>query len=130
MCLTEVLEHLPYPEVTVSEVHRILRGNPTSCFFGSVPLDYHLHRRMAVLRGKRLTDDPTHLRSFSFTELRTLLLKYFDNVEFEPLRGTKRRHRWLSSRLFIRDVAWFATGPRTDCQTLFANNRHPMNRAA
>ena len=130
VCLTEVLEHLPYPEVTVSEVHRILKSNPTSCFFGSVPIDYHLHRRIAVFRGKRLTDDPTHLRSFSFVELRDLLSAYFHNVTFEPLRGTKVRHRWLSSRLFIRDIAWFASNPRADIDALFSVDRRSEKIAA
>jgi hypothetical protein len=65
VCLTEVLEHLPYPSVTLYEIWRILRKDVKSVFFGSVPLDYHLHRRIAVARGKRLTGDPTHLHSFS-----------------------------------------------------------------
>jgi len=112
VCATEVLEHLPYPTITVEEIHRILRKNGRSVFFGSVPLDYHLHRRVAVLRGKRLTGDPTHLRSFSFDELRELLETYFHHVEFAPLRGTKTRFRWLSWKHFVRDIAWFAKGPR------------------
>ena len=114
VCATEVLEHLPYPALTVGEVHRILRRQPTSIFIGSVPIDYHLHRRFAVLRGRRLTCDPTHLHSFAFQELKDLLEHYFETVEFEPLRGTKRRHRWLSWHLFVRDVAWFAAGPRRE----------------
>ena len=45
LMMTEVLEHLPYPSITVREVHRILKKKPGSVFLGSVPLDYHLHRR-------------------------------------------------------------------------------------
>ena len=112
VCLTEVLEHLPYPSVTVHEVWRILEKKENSAFMGSVPLDYHLHRRLAVARGKRLTSDPTHLRSFSFLELKTLLEHYFEHVEFAPMRGTKTRHAWLSWDNFVRDIAWFARGPR------------------
>jgi len=112
VCLTEVLEHLPYPSVTVYEVWRILEKKPDSVFMGSVPLDYHLHRRLAVARGKRLTFDPTHLRSFSYTELKTLLEHYFEHVEFAPMRGTKTRHAWLSWNHFVRDIAWFARSPR------------------
>jgi SAM-dependent methyltransferase len=54
--MTEVLEHLPYPSIIVREVHRILK-NSRSAYVGSVPLDYHLHRRWKVLRGKRLPEN-------------------------------------------------------------------------
>lgn len=114
VCLTEVLEHLPYPSVTLHEIWRILKKQPQSVFFGSVPIDYHLHRRIAVMRGKRLTFDPTHLRSFSFSELKALLEHYFEHVEFAAMRGTKTRHPWLSWQHFVRDIAWFARGPRRD----------------
>lgn len=110
--MTEVLEHLPYPSITLGEVHRILKPGAHSCFMGTVPIDYHLHRRWAVLRGKRLTMDPTHLHSFSFHELRTMLEHFFEEVTFETMRGTKRRISWLSWNHFVRDVAWFARGPK------------------
>lgn len=112
VCLTEVLEHLPYPSVTVYEVWRILRRDPSSVFLGTVPLDYHLHQRFKVLRGKRLTGDPTHLRSFSFRELKTLLGHYFEHVEFCALRGSRSRYPWLSWEHFVRDIAWYARSPR------------------
>ncbi|MDP9098347.1 MAG: class I SAM-dependent methyltransferase, partial [Verrucomicrobiota bacterium] len=59
--MTEVLEHLPYPSITVGEVHRILKKKPGSAYVGSAPLDYHLHRRWKVLRGKRLSGEQTHV---------------------------------------------------------------------
>lgn len=116
VCLTEVLEHLPYPSVTVHEVWRILKKTPNSTFFGSVPIDYHFHRRLAVLRGKRLNYDPTHLHSFTFAELRTLLEHYFEKVDFAPMRGTKTRYPWLSWDHFVRDIAWFAQTPKSSPQ--------------
>jgi SAM-dependent methyltransferase len=110
--LTEVLEHLPYPDISVTEIARILK--PGGLFCGSVPLDYHFHRRWSVMRGGRLTGDPTHLHHFSFGELDGLLLKYFRKVVYQPLRGTVARHpNWkLSWHHFIRDIAWVATDPR------------------
>ena len=118
VCLTEVLEHLPYPLVSLREIWRILRKDSQSVFFGSVPIDYHLHRRFAIARGKRLTIDPTHLHSFSYNELKALLEHYFEHVEFAAMQGTKARHAWLSWEHFVRDIAWFARGPRKDVADL------------
>ena len=105
--MTEVLEHLPYPAITVREVHRILKKNRGSAYVGSVPLDYHLHRRWKVMRGKRLSGEQLHVHHFSFKELDQLLRFYFDNVEYLPLSGTAQRHpRWrLPYNLFVRDIA-------------------------
>jgi len=110
--LTEVLEHLPYPMITIKEVHRILKKNEKSVFMGSVPIDYHFHRRFAVFRGKRLTMDPTHLHSFSYKELKIMLEHFFHHVSFKPMRGTKTRHAWLPWDHFVRDIAWIAGSPK------------------
>ncbi|MFL6591038.1 MAG: class I SAM-dependent methyltransferase [Chthoniobacterales bacterium] len=112
--MSEVLEHLPYPSITVREVHRILKKLPASAYVGSTPLDYHLHRRWKVLRGKRLSGEPTHVHHFSFGELDRLLRFYFDKVEYLPLSGTAARHPgWrLPFNLFVRDIAWAASGPK------------------
>ena len=114
--MTEVLEHLPYPAITVREVHRILKKNRGSAYVGSVPLDYHLHRRWKVMRGKRLSGEQLHVHHFSFKELDQLLRFYFDNVEYLPLSGTAQRHpRWrLPYNLFVRDIAWAAASPRAE----------------
>jgi SAM-dependent methyltransferase len=105
--MTEVLEHLPYPALTLREVHRILKKQSRSAFLGSVPLDYHLHRRWKVMRGKRLSGEQLHVHHFSFKELDQLLRFYFDEVEYLPLRGTAYRHpRWrLPYNLFVSDIA-------------------------
>jgi ubiquinone/menaquinone biosynthesis C-methylase UbiE len=114
--MTEVLEHLPYPSITVREVHRILIKNPASAYVGSAPLDYHLHRRFKVLRGKRLSGEQTHVHHFSFRELDRLLRFYFEKVEYLPLSGTAARHPgWnLSYNLFVRDIAWAASSPKRE----------------
>jgi len=114
--MTEVLEHLPYPAITVRESHRILKKNRGSAYVGSVPLDYHLHRRWKVMRGKRLSGEQLHVHHFSFKELDQLLRFYFDNVEYLPLSGTAQRHpRWrLPYNLFVRDIAWAAASAKAE----------------
>lgn len=114
--MTEVLEHLPYPSIIVREVHRALKQHPRSGFVGSVPLDYHLHRRWKVLRGKRLSGEQTHVHHFSFHELDRLLRFYFETVHYLPLSGTAARYPrlHLPPNLFIRDIAWAAFSPRAN----------------
>jgi SAM-dependent methyltransferase len=112
--MTDVLEHIPYPSIIVREVHRILKKKPGSIYFGSVPLDYHLHRRWKVLRGKRLSGEQTHVHHFSFQELDRLLRFYFEAVDYLPLTGTAVRYPSLklSYNLFVRDIAWAASAPK------------------
>lgn len=114
--MTEVLEHLPYPSITVREVHRILKKNPRSTYVGSVPLDYHLHRRWKVMRGMRLSGEQTHVHHFSFKELDHLLRFHFEKVDYLPLSGTAARHPKLKLpyNLFVRDIAWAASEPRQE----------------
>jgi len=114
--MTEVLEHLPYPSITVREVYRILKKKPASLFVGSVPLDYHLHRRWKVLRGKRLSGEQTHVHHFSFEELDRLLRFYFEKVSYLPLSGTATRYSRLKLpyNLFVRDIAWAAAAPKSN----------------
>ena len=114
--MTEVMEHLAYPVITVKEVHRIIKKDPKSAFFGSVPIDYHLSRRWKVLRGKRLSGDPTHIHHFSFTELDYLLRFYFHDVTYKPLRGTAFRYPNLPLpyHMFVTDIAWVASNPKKD----------------
>jgi ubiquinone/menaquinone biosynthesis C-methylase UbiE len=112
--MTEVLEHLPYPSIIVREVHRILKKDPRSVYVGSVPLDYHLHRRWKVMRGKRLSGEQTHVHHFSFKELDQLLRFYFHEVDYLPLSGTAERYPYLKLpyNLFVRDIAWTAASPK------------------
>ena len=111
--LTEVLEHLPYPPITIKEIHRIIKkGKEEGYFFGSVPIDYNINQKIKVMRGKRLEIDPTHLHSFSFRELDTLLKHYFHQVDYLPLHGRASKHIWLSFNHFVRDIAWVAKRPK------------------
>jgi SAM-dependent methyltransferase len=114
--MTEALEHLPYPSITIREVHRILKKKPGSMYVGSVPLDYHLHRRWKVLRGQRMSEEQTHVHHFSFHELNQFLRFYFEKVEYLPLSGTAKRYSWLKLpyNLFVRNIAWAASSPKTE----------------
>jgi len=58
--MAEVLEHLPYPKITLSEVERVLHKG--GGLIGSIPLAYHLKDRWQVLRGATAEKEWTHLR--------------------------------------------------------------------
>lgn len=100
--LAETLEHLPYPQITLGEIQRVLR--PGGLFIGNVPLFYHLHGRWRVLRGKRLDNDPTHCQYHSYDSLRNLLQQFFTIEAMVPLKGGC----WAkySMQLFARNVAF------------------------
>ncbi len=104
--MAEILEHLPYPDITLQEVSRILK--PKGKFIGNVPLAYHLKDRYQVLRGKKLFvgSDPTHLKYFSYDDLLSLLAKYFTVEEIKVLKGRKWAGLPLPVKLFARNVAF------------------------
>ena len=97
----EVIEHLPYPEITVSEVSRILK--PGGLFIGSVPNSYHLKNRLRVLKGRLIDYDQTHLRAYN-----VMLLKQYLEKEFviEELTSSRGKSAFLSISLFGRDLVW------------------------
>ena len=105
--LAEVLEHLPYPDVTLAEIARVLR--PDGKFIGNVPLAYHLKDRYQVLRGKKLLvgSDKTHLQYFSYDDLLILVNRFFAVREIKVLKGDP----WagFSLRLFARNVAFMCS---------------------
>lgn len=102
--LAEVMEHLPYPRITLSEIHRILVNGGK--FIGNIPLAYHLKDRYQVLRGRKpvMAGDPTHLQFFKFDELESFLSDYFNIEEIRVLKGGKKAERF--PRLFARNVAF------------------------
>jgi len=97
----EVIEHLPYPEITVSEVSRILK--PDGLFIGSVPNSYHLKNRLRVLKGRLIDYDQTHLRAYNVMLLRQYLEKEF---VIEELTSSRGKSAFLSIALFGRDLVW------------------------
>lgn len=102
--MAEVLEHLPYPNFTLFEVHRVLKRS--GIFLGSIPLAYHLIDRWKVLRGKKLTiaGDPTHLQFWRYSEAVNMLCDYFQIENIKILKGGKKAYRHPD--LFARDIAF------------------------
>lgn len=102
--MAEVIEHLPYPNFTMKEVHRVLRKE--GVLIGSIPLAYHLKDRWKVLRGRKLlmAGDPTHLQFFTYDEFLAFLSCHFHLEEVRILKGGKKAERW--PRLFARDIAF------------------------
>jgi ubiquinone/menaquinone biosynthesis C-methylase UbiE len=100
----EVLEHLPYLKISLSEARRVLRVG--GLFVGSIPLAYHLKDRYRVLRGKKLlmAGDPTHLQFFKYDEVVGLLSDYFELQNICILKGGKIATRFPS--LFARNIAF------------------------
>ena len=97
----EVIEHLPYPEITIAEISRILK--PEGLFIGSVPNSYHLKNRLRVLKGRLIDYDQTHLRAYNVMLLRQYLEKEFVIEELTSCRG---KSAFLSIAWFGRDLVW------------------------
>ncbi|HIQ14656.1 MAG TPA: class I SAM-dependent methyltransferase [Leucothrix sp.] len=102
--MEEVLEHLPYPEITLSEIKRILNKNGE--FVGNVPLAYHLKDRYQILRGKKLViaGDPTHLQFLTYEDALNLLSEYFNIQNIVILKGGKKADHF--PKLFARNIAF------------------------
>ena len=97
----EVIEHLPYPEITIAEISRILK--PEGLFIGSVPNSYHIKNRLRVLKGRLIDYDQTHLRAYNVMLLRQYLEKKFIIEELTSCRG---KSAFLSVSWFGRDLVW------------------------
>jgi len=102
--MAEVLEHLPYPKITLSEVERVLK--PHGKLIGSIPLAYHLKDRYQVIRGKKLviSGDPTHLQFLSYHDAINLLSEWFEIQEIVILKGGKKANCFPS--LFAHNIAF------------------------
>ena len=97
----EVIEHLPYPEITIAEIARILK--PEGLFIGSVPNSYHIKNRLRVLKGRLIDYDQTHLRAYNVMLLRQYLEKEF---VIEKLTSCRGKSAFLSVAWFGRDLVW------------------------
>ena len=105
--MAEVLEHLPYPKITLSEIKRVLKTNGE--FIGNLPLAYHLKDRWQIIRGRRLviSGDPTHLQFLSYEDAQKLLSKFFNIEEITILKGGKLSKKF--PKAFARNIAFRCT---------------------
>jgi SAM-dependent methyltransferase len=98
--LSEVLEHLPYPHITLSEIRRIL--GPGGKLVGSVPHGTRLRNRLRFLTQGTVEMDPTHLFHYSPRSLKALLEEYFAEARVVPASGRYARwHTALSNYLLF-----------------------------
>jgi 2-polyprenyl-3-methyl-5-hydroxy-6-metoxy-1,4-benzoquinol methylase len=102
--MAEVLEHLPYPNITLGEIKRVLKTNGK--FIGNLPLAYHLKDRWQIIRGRRLviSGDPTHLQFLSYEDAQKLLSKFFNIEEITILKGGKLSKKF--PKAFARNIAF------------------------
>jgi ubiquinone/menaquinone biosynthesis C-methylase UbiE len=102
--MAEVLEHLPYPNITLSEIKRVLKTNGE--FIGNLPLAYHLKDRWQIIRGRKLliSGDPTHLQFLSYDDAKKLMSKFFNVEEINILKGGKLSNKF--PKLFARNIAF------------------------
>ena len=102
--MAEVLEHLPYPNITLGEIRRVLKTNGK--FIGNLPLAYHLKDRWQIIRGRKLliSGDPTHLQFLSYEDVKKLMSKFFNIEEITILKGGKLSNKFPAA--FARNIAF------------------------
>jgi SAM-dependent methyltransferase len=105
--LSEVLEHLPYPGISLAEAARICRSSGK--LLGSVPNAVRLKNRLRFLFGGPVDTDETHLHHFSVDSLIRLLSNYFHDVKAQAVSG---RYVLLSRTLFANHIVFSAQRPR------------------
>ena len=102
--MAEVLEHLPYPNITLNEIKRVLKTNGE--FIGNLPLAYHLKDRWQIIRGRKLliSGDPTHLQFLSYEDFKKLMSNFFCIEEITILKGGKLSNKFPTA--FARNIAF------------------------
>ena len=102
--MAEVLEHLPYPNITLSEIKRVLKTNGE--FICNLPLAHHLKDRWQIIRGRKLliSGDPTHLQFFSYDDVQKLMSNFFNIEEIVILKGGILSNKF--PKAFARNIAF------------------------
>ena len=101
--LSEVLEHLPYPDITLGEVNRVLKEK--GILVGSVPNGTRIKNRLRFLFKGIIESDRTHIQYFSQKSLRHLLEKHFSSIEMNLIGG---RFVGLSPPMFANYILFSA----------------------
>lgn len=102
----ELIEHLREPERLVAEARRVLR--PGGTLAASVPNFFRLRNRLAMLFGRPLDHDPTHLHVFAPRDVERLVAGYED----VRLHFIASRFLRVSPRLAANIVVFSARKPR------------------
>jgi SAM-dependent methyltransferase len=102
----ELIEHLRDPDRLVAEARRVLL--PGGTFVGSVPNFFRLRNRLAMLAGRPLDHDPTHLHVFAPRDVERLM-EGWDALELHFI-ASRFLHLW--PRLFANIVVFSARKPR------------------
>ncbi len=109
----EIMEHLFFLDSFLEKVAASLKEGGQ--FIGSVPNAFRMRNRMKFFLGKEYESDPTHVRQFSESKLRCLLLKTFKEVEIIPIQGkilpflkVSPSMPFFLNRLFAKDLLWRA----------------------
>ncbi len=95
--MTEVLEHLFWPEEKVVQIATLLKEE--GVFVGTVPNGFSLANRVRYLFNqpeKTTMAEPTHITHFSEQRLRRALNAAFREVTIRPIG--KASHQWLATR--------------------------------
>lgn len=93
--LSEVLEHLYYPELILEKIAKILK--PGGVLLGTVPNAFSLKNRVRLFLAKKQNtplSDPTHINHFSYHELKLLLSRNFKEVDLLPI--IQKKYFWLT----------------------------------
>ena len=106
VCACEVLEHLPYWDISVREAVRILR--PGGKLIGTIPISYHVTDRWRVLRGKILLSakDPTHVKFLAYDAFFAAMQAYGLGCEETVILEGGGPWRSKFPRLFARNIAF------------------------
>ncbi len=102
----EVLEHLPYWDISVREMVRVLRDG--GLFLGTIPIAYHLNDRWRVLRGRKLLSakDPTHVKFLGYDEFLDRMRGYGLRLQAVEVIEGGGRLRSRMPRLFARNIGF------------------------